>query len=77
MSMFNKINIDNRIFKMLVIFTIHPRINPYINSHKKLTPTNGAVYQCRDPKKCKGKYARYMIQRNKPKSGCKNTGKEI
>lgn len=43
---------------------INPRINPYINSHKKLTPTNGAVYQCRDPKKCKGKYARYMIQKN-------------
>ena len=28
MSMFNKINIDNRIFKMLVIFTVHPVTAP-------------------------------------------------
>ena len=43
---------------------INPRINPYINSKGTLTPANGAVYRCRDTKKCTGKYAKYMIQRN-------------
>lgn len=43
---------------------INPRINPYINSKGILTPANAKVYQCRNKKKCKGKYARYMIQSN-------------
>lgn len=43
---------------------INPRINPYINSRGILTPANGKKYRCRNVKKCKGKYARYMIQPN-------------
>ena len=43
---------------------INPRINPYINSKGVLTPGNGKIYKVRDVKKCKGKYARYMIQKN-------------
>lgn len=43
---------------------INPRINPYINSKGVLAPSNARVYQCRNKKQCKGKYARYMIQRN-------------
>lgn len=43
---------------------INPRINPYINSKGVLTPKNGAVYKNRSIKKCTGKYAKYMIQKN-------------
>ena len=43
---------------------INPRINPYINSQGILTPANAKVYRNRDQKKCKGKYASYMIQPN-------------
>ncbi|MDD7402548.1 MAG: M15 family metallopeptidase [Butyribacter sp.] len=43
---------------------INPRINPYINSKGVLTPENAKVYECRDVKKCRGKYAKYMIQKN-------------
>ncbi len=43
---------------------INPRINPYINSKGILSPENGKAYRVRDVKKCKGKYARYMIQKN-------------
>lgn len=43
---------------------INPRINPYINSKGVLTPKNGAVYKNRNVKKCTGKYAKYMIQKN-------------
>lgn len=43
---------------------INPRINPYINTKGVLTPANAKVYRCRNKKKCKGKYARYMIQPN-------------
>lgn len=41
---------------------INPRINPYINTKGILTPANAKAYRCRNKKKCKGKYARYMIQ---------------
>ena len=43
---------------------INPRINPYINSKGILTPENGKAYRVRNIKKCKGKYASYMIQKN-------------
>lgn len=43
---------------------INPRINPYINSKGVLAPENGKAYKERDVKKCKGKYAKYMIQKN-------------
>lgn len=43
---------------------INPQINPYINSKGVLTPENGKKYKVRDVKKCKGKYAKYMIQKN-------------
>lgn len=43
---------------------INPRINPYINSKGVLAPKNAAVYCCRTTRQCKGKYAKYMIQRN-------------
>lgn len=43
---------------------INPRINPYINSKGVLTPENGKIYKVRDMKKCKGKYAKYMIHKN-------------
>lgn len=43
---------------------INPRINPYINSRGILTPVNGKKYRCRNVKKCKGKYASYMIRPN-------------
>ena len=43
---------------------INPRINPYINSKGVLTPGNVKIYIVRYVKKCKGKYARYMIQKN-------------
>lgn len=41
---------------------INPRINPYINQKGILTPANAKLYRCRNKKKCKGKYASYMIQ---------------
>lgn len=43
---------------------INPRINPYINSKGVLTPKNGKAYRIRNKKKCKGKYAKYMIKKN-------------
>ncbi len=43
---------------------INPRINPYINSKGVLAPKNGKVYRIRDKEKCRGKYARHMIQKN-------------
>lgn len=56
----------NRLSKhaMGLAIDINPRINPYINSKGTLTPVNAKVYHCRDKKKCRGKYARYMIQPN-------------
>ncbi len=42
---------------------INPRINPCVRNGK-VDPVNGKVYQKRSVKKCKGKYKKYMIQRN-------------
>jgi len=41
---------------------VNPRINPYINSRGILSPKNATAYRCRNVRKCKGKYAKYMIQ---------------
>ncbi len=43
---------------------INPRINPYINRKGILMPANARGYRCRNVKKCKEKYADYMIQPN-------------
>lgn len=43
---------------------INPRINPYINNKGVLTPANAKGYRQRNAKKCKEKYASYMIQPN-------------
>lgn len=43
---------------------INPRINPYINNKGQLSPKNGKKYKVRDIGKCKGKYKKYMIQKN-------------
>lgn len=63
---FRKVAGTNRLSKhaMGLAIDINPRINPYINSKGVLAPQNGSVYKERDAKKCKGKYAGYMIQKN-------------
>lgn len=42
---------------------INPRINPCIRNGR-VEPANGKTYKKRNSKKCKGKYRKYMIQRN-------------
>lgn len=42
---------------------INPRINPCIRNGR-VEPANGKAYKKRNSKKCKGKYRKYMIQRN-------------
>lgn len=63
---YRKVAGTNRLSKhaLGLAIDINPRINPYINSKGVLAPKNAKVYQVRDVKKCKGKYAKYMIQRN-------------
>lgn len=63
---FRKVAGTNRLSKhaMGLAIDINPRINPYINSKGVLAPQNGKAYKERDVKKCKGKYAGYMIQKN-------------
>lgn len=39
---------------------INPRVNPYI-SKGRVSPANGKVYRIRNVKKCRGRYAAYMI----------------
>lgn len=57
---------SNKLSKHAMGFAIdiNPRINPYINSGGKLSPANAKAYRCRSRKKCKGKYASYMIGAN-------------
>lgn len=44
---------------------INPRINPYITKNgANIAPENGKLYAQRNVKKCKGKYKKYMIQKN-------------